>query len=104
MFFEVGSYFGYTTRFLSHLFKRVIALDAVPELLQARDEKKIKEKLIRSYKHGTEANREFNMDRENIMYLRLGTRQDHEPMHSQSVQVSYWEPCGGPRSTLESAK
>eukprot|EP00438_Fugacium_kawagutii_P030095 Skav228184 [mRNA] locus=scaffold3933:319662:320761:+ [translate_table: standard] len=44
------SYFGYTTRLLSVLFKRVIALDAVPELLQA--------------------NREYNSDRDNILYLR----------------------------------
>ncbi|CAJ1371521.1 unnamed protein product [Effrenium voratum] len=50
---EVGSYFGYTTRWLSYLFKRVIALDAVPELLQA--------------------NREYNSDRENILYLRFHT-------------------------------
>eukprot|EP00913_Durusdinium_trenchii_P006721 g6317.t1 len=50
---EVGSYFGYTTRLLSHLFKRVIALDAVHELLQA--------------------NREYNMDRDNILYLRFHT-------------------------------
>mmetsp|Transcript_22768 Transcript_22768/g.37474 ORF Transcript_22768/g.37474 Transcript_22768/m.37474 type:complete len:235 (-) Transcript_22768:40-744(-) len=50
---EVGSYFGYTTRLLSHLFKRVIALDAIPELLQA--------------------NREYNMDRDNILYLRFHT-------------------------------
>jgi len=54
---EVGSYFGYTTRVLSHLFKRVIALDAVPELLQA--------------------NRDYNYDRDNILYIRFHTT-DHD--------------------------
>ncbi|CAE7531901.1 tas [Symbiodinium natans] len=54
---EVGSYFGYTTRILSQLFKRVIALDAVPELLQA--------------------NRDYNSDRDNILYIRFHTT-DHD--------------------------
>lgn len=53
---EVGSYFGYTTRLLSERFKRVIALDAVPQLLQA--------------------NREYNSDRDNIFYLRFHTLDD----------------------------
>jgi len=53
---EVGSYFGYTTRLLSERFARVIALDAVPQLLQA--------------------NREYNLDRTNILYLRFHTLDD----------------------------
>jgi len=50
---EVGSYFGYTTRLLSQMFHRVIALDAMPQFLQA--------------------NREYNIDRDNIFYLKFHT-------------------------------
>lgn len=53
---EVGSYFGYTTRLLSDYFSRVIALDAVPQFLQA--------------------NREYNLDRNNILYLKFHTLDD----------------------------
>lgn len=53
---EVGAYFGYTTRLLSERFQRVIAVDAVPEFLQA--------------------NREYNSDRSNIFYLNFHTLED----------------------------
>jgi SAM-dependent methyltransferase len=50
---EVGSYLGYTTRLLSGLFHRVIALDAIPALLSI--------------------NRDFNADRRNVVYLQFHT-------------------------------
>jgi len=53
---EVGAYFGYTTRLLSHLFARVIALDALPLMLQA--------------------NQEYNLDRDNIIFLKFHTVED----------------------------
>jgi len=53
---EVGAYFGYTTRLLSQLFARVIALDALPLMLQA--------------------NQEYNLDRDNIVFLRFHTVED----------------------------
>eukprot|EP00746_Dinoflagellata_sp_MGD_P167152 gnl/MRDRNA2_/MRDRNA2_97549_c0_seq1.p1 gnl/MRDRNA2_/MRDRNA2_97549_c0~~gnl/MRDRNA2_/MRDRNA2_97549_c0_seq1.p1 ORF type:complete len:281 (+),score=54.86 gnl/MRDRNA2_/MRDRNA2_97549_c0_seq1:90-845(+) len=62
---EVGSYFGYTTRLLSSLFQKVIALDAIPEFLLV--------------------NREFNMDRNNIVYLKFHTLDDDWALFSANL-------------------
>mmetsp|Transcript_78103 Transcript_78103/g.162206 ORF Transcript_78103/g.162206 Transcript_78103/m.162206 type:complete len:242 (-) Transcript_78103:373-1098(-) len=61
---EVGSYFGYTTRLLSKHFARVIALDAFPQLLQA--------------------NREYNIDRSNVLYLKFHTLDDDWSLFSMN--------------------
>jgi SAM-dependent methyltransferase len=67
---EVGSYFGYTTRLLSQLFSRVIALDYM--------------------QHFISANAGLNADRSNILYLRFNTVEDDWSLFAQNaIQVVF---------------
>lgn len=66
---EIGSYFGYTTRLLSQLFGRVISVDVMPQFI--------------------EANREYNRDKPNILYLKFHTQDDWGLFAQNTIDVVF---------------